>query len=93
MWRDHRNKRKFFDKPRPRNADFQPDYTAQEKTKAIPFTKSCLPEELKDYRFKYPDFLPRLDPRYRHALAEKLEREDMFKRRKMLYIPGKLSAF
>lgn len=93
LWRDYRNKRKFFNKQKPRHADFQPDYTSKDKVKEIPFNKSCLPEEFKNYRFKYPDFLPRLDPIYRHTLCEKLERNDMFKRRKMLYIPGKLAIY
>lgn len=90
LWRDPRNKRRFFDKPIKSTDDFQSDYTSRNlKNKSIPFNKSCLPEEFKDYRFKYPEFLPKMDPRYRHVVAERLEREEMFKRRKVLFIPGK----
>lgn len=42
---------------------------------------------LSEFRFIYPEFLP--DPKYefRNKIREKLERSDMLKRRKVLYIP------
>lgn len=33
------------------------------------------------YRFIYPEFLPDPDPKYRHPIREKIERQDMLKRR------------
>ena len=88
LWRTLRNKRSYFDKKKPKGVGFQQDYTSDLKVKETTFKESCLPTEFKDYRFKYPDFLPITDPAFRHSLTEKLEREEMFKRRKKLFIPG-----
>ncbi|GIX70002.1 39S ribosomal protein L19, mitochondrial, partial [Caerostris darwini] len=43
--------------------------------------------QLSDYRFIYPEFLP--DPTYefRNKIREKLERQDMLKRRSVIHIP------
>ena len=39
------------------------------------------------YRDVYPDFLPPAKPEQRHLLREKIEREDMIKRRHVLEVP------
>lgn len=41
----------------------------------------------KNFRFKYPEFLPDPDIKMRNTLREKLERMDMMKRRTIIDIP------
>lgn len=63
--------------------------------------KNCWLKDFKSLiffcRFIYPEFLP--DPKYefRNKIREKMERSDMLKRRKVLYIPefyvGKFNYF
>lgn len=63
--------------------------------------KNCWLKDFQSFiffsRFIYPEFLP--DPKYefRNKIREKMERSDMLKRRKILYIPefyvGKFNYF
>lgn len=43
--------------------------------------------ELAEYRFVYPEFLPNPKFKVRHKICEKLEREDMLRRRSVIVIP------
>lgn len=49
--------------------------------------RSKIPENLADYRFIYPEFLPETDFSLRHPVREKLERKDMLSRRTAIEIP------
>lgn len=88
LWRYPRNKRLFFDKEKKHSKRFPSEYTSSTKIKDIPFKQSCLSEEYETYRFKYPDFLPEPDVKYRQPIKEKIQREEMIKRRKFIHIPG-----
>lgn len=46
-----------------------------------------LPEDLAELRYKFPEFLPPDDPKYRHPMMHKIERRDMLLRREQLEIP------
>ncbi|CAD5111133.1 DgyrCDS471 [Dimorphilus gyrociliatus] len=54
----------------------------REKTESFPPF-----EAPKDYKKKYPDFLPNADWKKRDRITEKLERKDMLRRRAVLNIP------
>lgn len=53
------------------------------------FKESVLPHDWRDMRFKYPEFLPPTADKnkFRNPLKEKLQRQDMLKRRTVINIP------
>jgi large subunit ribosomal protein L19 len=76
--------------PKMQAHDFWPDpeYTRRKDEKRnIKWTESTLDKDMAELRFKFPDFLPADDPRYRHPIMSKLERMDMLRRRQEIDIP------
>lgn len=66
----------------------EPDYTRpKDEIRSVTWKDSILPEDLAEYRNKFPEFLPAYDPFFRHPLAHKIERAMMLERRSVIEIP------
>ncbi|XP_055329244.1 39S ribosomal protein L19, mitochondrial-like [Paramacrobiotus metropolitanus] len=59
----------------------------EKDVEVIPPLSQRTPEIPASFRFIYPEFLPNIDPKKRNYLSEKLERQDMMRRRTQLHIP------
>ncbi|KAI1278834.1 39S ribosomal protein L19, mitochondrial [Halotydeus destructor] len=84
-----RGKMRSLPKVLPKHFQPEPDFTTPKEApkRSIKWTESVLPTNMSEMRFKFPEFLPPDDPEFRHPLMNKLEREDMLKRRQVLDVP------
>lgn len=82
-------KRCYLPKQLPEHFQPDPEYTRpkDEPPREKKWNESVLDKDLAEMRFKFPDFLPADDPRFRHPIMTKLERIDMLRRRQEIDIP------